>query len=116
MGRTRFIVGALVLLVALTAVFYFLAPIWLWHPLGYCPGTLGHVAQVDCKGYNSWSGILGSVAVSIPQWLIALTIYARHNNCFIKGCWNRGHKHPKHGRPVCDDHFHIPHPVEKHLA
>lgn len=110
--KLKFVAGALLLLLLIWAFVYYIVPDWFWHPLGYCTGT-PHQVEL-CKGYNSWSGILGSFIASVPQWLIALALFWRHNNCGHKGCWNTGHKHPGHGQPMCDIHYdETPHKLRK---
>ena len=54
--------------------------------------------------YQFWSGI-GSDIGEIT--LVAGGLgWFKHHNCKQKGCWRLGHRHPKHGRPVCARHYH----------
>lgn len=53
-------------------------------------------------GYNFWSGIgsdLGELAI-----VTGLVAWWRHRNCYVKGCWHKGHADPEHGHPVCEKH------------
>lgn len=80
---------AIVLFLAFFAIF--LAPVWLWHPLGYCATAGSTKAVVGCKGYNFWSGIFSDVG-EITLLGGAIAAY-RKFNCGAPGCLRIG-KHP----------------------
>lgn len=100
----------LLVLCAVVAYGFVVAPSWFYHPLGVCSGPPAVVR--NCKGYNFHSGIEANIAelavvASIVGAIIGLV---KHRNCHEHGCprlcW---HPHPDHGHPICKVHH--PHQI-----
>ena len=89
---TRWQIAALVaFVVALIASFFlFVAPDWLYHPLGYCAGTPVEIR--DCKGYNSWSGSFSDVTELTDLAAVLITVFSvwMHTRCDSPGCLRKG--------------------------
>lgn len=72
----------------------------LWHQFTWLWGGEGQ-GGANGTGYLITSGPLGNLFI-----IGGVVTIVRHHNCHTKGCWRLGHRHPDHGRPVCDHHFH----------
>ena len=95
---------------------HFLAHYWLFHPMDTGKGSTCSSTDHSGCGYAGWSGWMGSVFWSIPQWILLLFLWARHHNCHVKGCLRRGHPDPEHGHPACKRHHSKAHLLGKEPA
>lgn len=85
------VIGAVAFVVLLVAAFFlFVAPDWLYYPLGYCSGTAVQVR--DCKGYNSWSGSFSDVTELTDLAAVAVAVFSLwlHSRCDTPGCLKHG--------------------------
>jgi hypothetical protein len=91
---------------------------FLLHPLGLCVGTPHQ--QMLCKGYNTYSGVLGDLSqitlliTIVGLLLTAWKLFRRHFECHADGCSRLG-VHPVEGthfrtcwihHPVLSQHPH----------